>query len=94
MMMTVFLYVAPFRVVEDCRRFRSSCFIHIRTMMEPEDSVTLVNFYQTTRSNITEDSHFKNILFGVYLSLKLYEIFFKYHGKRSICHTVPQLGTS
>jgi hypothetical protein len=58
MMMTVFWDVTPFRLVEVYIRFRGASCIHHALMMEAAStSETSVNFYQTTRLNIPEDSH-------------------------------------
>jgi hypothetical protein len=51
MKMTVFWDVAPCSLVEIYRRFRGACPLHHQ---RDESSV---DFYQTTRRNITEDSH-------------------------------------
>jgi hypothetical protein len=56
--MTVFWDVAPCNVVEIGRRFRGAyCFHHHGLLMAISTSETSVNFYETTRCNIPEDSH-------------------------------------
>jgi hypothetical protein len=60
MKMTVFWDVAQQRLVEAYRRYRSAYRLHYQgaVMMEAAStSETSVNFYQTTRRNIPEDSH-------------------------------------
>jgi hypothetical protein len=60
MKISVFLVVALCSLVEVYHHFRSSCCLHHQgtLMMETAStSETLVNFYQTTRRNIPEDSH-------------------------------------
>jgi hypothetical protein len=64
--------VAPYSLVDVYRRFRGTCCFHhqggnvyqtfIALMMEAAStSETSVNFYQTTRHNNPEDSHFYKI---------------------------------
>jgi hypothetical protein len=60
--MTVFWDGAPCGLVEVYRRFRGACCSIIRATDYPDDeaastSETSVNFYQTTRRYIPEDSH-------------------------------------
>jgi hypothetical protein len=52
---SVFWDVAPYSLVEVYRRFRGACCFHQQT---GSTSKTSVNFYQTTRRNIPEDSDF------------------------------------
>jgi hypothetical protein len=58
--MAVFWVVAPCSLVEDNQCFRGACCFIIRVvMMEAANtSETSVNFYQATRRNIPEESHF------------------------------------
>jgi hypothetical protein len=49
--MTVFWYVALCSLVETDWRFRGAYCLHLQS------NETLVNFCQTTRRNIPEDSH-------------------------------------
>jgi hypothetical protein len=62
--MAVFWDIAPRSLVEVYRRFRDACCLHltkpdlIYLMMEAASTSEMsVNFYQTTRRNIPEDSH-------------------------------------
>jgi hypothetical protein len=56
--LTVFWDVAPCSPVETDRRFRGAYCLWAALMMEAvSTSETSVNFYETTRSNIPEDSH-------------------------------------
>jgi hypothetical protein len=51
--MTVFWDVAPKGLVEVHRHFRGACRLH------HQGDESSVNFYQTTRRNIPQDSHFR-----------------------------------
>jgi hypothetical protein len=53
---TVFWDVGPRNLVDADRRFRCAYCLHHR-WLTVSTSETLVNFYQTTRPNIPEDSH-------------------------------------
>jgi hypothetical protein len=58
-MMTVFWDAAPCSLVEIYRRFVFTASIIFALMMETvSTSETSVNFYQTTRRNISEDVNF------------------------------------
>jgi hypothetical protein len=68
MKMAVFWDVAPCSLVDTDRRFRGAYCLHhqglITLMMDAvSSSETLVNIYQTTRSNFSEDSHLYKCLF-------------------------------
>jgi hypothetical protein len=52
MEMTVLWDVAPCSLVEICRRFKSAYCLH-----HQDTSKMSVDIYETTRRNITEDSH-------------------------------------
>jgi hypothetical protein len=54
MKMTVFWKVAPCSLVDVYRRFRCAYSLLVKGVSTSETSV---NFYQTTRGNIPEDSH-------------------------------------
>jgi hypothetical protein len=56
MKMAAFWVVAPFILVQVYRRFRGACCLH-------HQSNESVNFYQTTRHNISEDIHLRILLF-------------------------------
>jgi hypothetical protein len=62
--MAVFWVVAPCSLIEVYQHFRGPCCLHhqaIAPMMEAaRTSETFVNFYQTTRRYIPEDSHFQS----------------------------------
>jgi hypothetical protein len=69
MMMTVFWDVAPCCFAEVYRRFRGPCCLHHQgdesgvialMMVAASTSETSVNFYQTTRRNIPQDSNLQN----------------------------------
>jgi hypothetical protein len=58
--MTIFWDIAPCSLVETDRRFRGAYCLHYQNdeMMEAvRTSQKTINFYQTTRRNIPEDSH-------------------------------------
>jgi hypothetical protein len=71
MKMTVFWDVAKNSLVEVYRRFRGVCCLHHRgnaIMMEAASpSETSVNFYQTTRRNIPEESPSNAIKFDKFM---------------------------
>jgi hypothetical protein len=55
---TVFWDVAPCSLVEIFRRFRGACCLHhLGDEKAAGTSETSVDFYQSTRHNIPEDSH-------------------------------------
>jgi hypothetical protein len=55
-------YVAPCSLEEIYRRFRGA-YCPIALMIEAINTFeTSLNFYQTTRRNILEDSHFNTVL--------------------------------
>jgi hypothetical protein len=80
MKMTVFWDVAPCTLVEIYWCFRGACCLHlIALMMEvASTSDTSVNFYQTTRCNISEDSHLHTCRCEKLKSQKLNKINKKY----------------
>jgi hypothetical protein len=55
--MTVFWDVAPCSLVEIDRRFTGAYCLHYEGDEAVSTSETLINFYETTRCNIPEDSH-------------------------------------
>jgi glycyl-tRNA synthetase alpha subunit len=57
--MTTFWDVTPCSLVEVYRSFIGACCLHHQALMMEavSTSETSVNFYQTTRGNIPEDSH-------------------------------------
>jgi hypothetical protein len=75
--MTVFWYVVPCSLVEVYRRLRCAYCLHrqgkIALMMDVASTSEIsVNFYQTTRCNIPEDSHLQLDEFLWHLMLEVY----------------------
>jgi hypothetical protein len=64
--MAVFWVVVRFSLVEVYRRFRGACCFHNQGDDEPDDggrnTYETLNFDQTTRRNILEDSHLLSFL--------------------------------
>jgi hypothetical protein len=84
MKMAVFWDVAPCSLAEIDRRFRRTYCLHhciraillIALMMEAvSTSETTVNFYQTTRRNIPEDSHLRLVTCLFSWLVKLHSLF-------------------
>jgi hypothetical protein len=68
MKMTIFWNIMPCSLIEIYRRFKDACLLIALMMEAASTSETLVNFYQTTRRNIPEDSHLHFVYYLIYVT--------------------------